>query len=477
MGVNTKGSRTLAVRGVLFGLAALAAGIFGGAPAAMALVPVGTELGTGMQCPNDVDFAPYNFSKTPNNPNQLPNKDDYDIDHNGNGKFDFDPNVVCWRLGATDGYLKMPGANGEDESVYTFGFMELFERNPDEPDVPQKFVFTKEENQHNSGGPPYTGPQLFDKRFHATLPAPTVRIRKGQKLYLTVTNVGVYVRPDLDDPHTLHFHGFRNASAAFDGVPELSWAVPAGGSSTTYFYQVEHEGTYAYHCHVEPTEHIGMGMVGTLVVEAEIPGYVYDPVPEGPDFSFDKEYVLHVHDVDSRMSHNLETVQEGSNKWHDWTPNFFTLNGRVYPETLLPDNDPAMLNHASEYFEDYIAQPYSSLITANAGDRILLRLQNLTYQSQSFTVPGIPMHVVGEDATPLVGPDGSDISFKRVAYNILGGEEADVILDTTNVPPGTYWLYARELYSQSAVPRALKETGSHEGNYVNRGLITRIDLQ
>ena len=45
---------------------------------------------------------------------------------------------------------------------------------------------------------------------------------------ITLTNLGLSVRPDLVDGHTIHWHGFRNAIPLFDGVPELSIAVPIG---------------------------------------------------------------------------------------------------------------------------------------------------------------------------------------------------------------------------------------------------------
>ena len=53
-----------------------------------------------------------------------------------------------------------------------------------------------------------------------TFPAPTIAVDEGDELYLTLTNVGMAMRPDLFDPHTVHWHGFPNAAPIFDGVPE-----------------------------------------------------------------------------------------------------------------------------------------------------------------------------------------------------------------------------------------------------------------
>ena len=41
------------------------------------------------------------------------------------------------------------------------------------------------------------------------------------------------------------------------------------GATLTYYYKINEPGTYMYHCHVEATEHMQMGMLGNL--------YVYRP--------------------------------------------------------------------------------------------------------------------------------------------------------------------------------------------------------
>ncbi len=38
------------------------------------------------------------------------------------------------------------------------------------------------------------------------------------------------------------------------------------GASLTYFYNLVEPGTFMYHCHVEATEHMQMGMLGNLYV-------------------------------------------------------------------------------------------------------------------------------------------------------------------------------------------------------------------
>jgi len=101
-----------------------------------------------------------------------------------------------------------------------------------------------------------------DERQH---PAPLMAIDEDDEFFLTLTNVGMIMRPDLFEQHTVHFHGYPNASAFYDGVPDASVAINIG-ASFTYYYLAPDAGTYFWHCHITPPEHLQMGMVGQLYV-------------------------------------------------------------------------------------------------------------------------------------------------------------------------------------------------------------------
>ena len=99
----------------------------------------------------------------------------------------------------------------------------------------------------------------------AKFPAPTLTFQEGDEVWLSLTNVGMIHRPDLFDQHSVHWHGYPQASAIFDGVPQASATVQMG-STFTYYYKVNDPGTFMWHCHVEATEHMEMGMLGMLNV-------------------------------------------------------------------------------------------------------------------------------------------------------------------------------------------------------------------
>lgn len=96
-------------------------------------------------------------------------------------------------------------------------------------------------------------------------PAPLIAIDEDDELFLTLSNPGMIMRPDLFEQHTVHFHGYPNASSYFDGVPDASIAINIAGSFT-YYYTAPDAGTYFWHCHITPPEHLQMGMVGQLYV-------------------------------------------------------------------------------------------------------------------------------------------------------------------------------------------------------------------
>ena len=142
---------------------------------------------------------------------------------------------VCGHLAAGDGWV----LRADGGRYYTFGFSDM--TNVSNDDVVLKGL------------------------FNAKWSAPTLAFREGQQVYLALSNVGLLLRPDLFDPHSVHWHGFPQAAPIYDGVPEASATVNTG-STFTYFYKVNDPGTYIYHCHVEASEHMQMGMLGNLYV-------------------------------------------------------------------------------------------------------------------------------------------------------------------------------------------------------------------
>jgi FtsP/CotA-like multicopper oxidase with cupredoxin domain len=350
---------------------------------------------------------------------QCPGDVDGDAVPDGEGG---DPAVVCKHLAAGDGWAVM--ADGKE--LYTFGFSDVTGLDPE-------LVMTA-------------------SMLAAHQPAPTLELREGDRLYLTLTNVGMMMRPDLFDAHTVHFHGFPNAAAVFDGVPEASISINMG-SSLTYFYEIVEPGTYLYHCHFEATEHMQMGMLGQLFVKPAQDGqtrtwggrtysrFVYNDGDGSTGYH--KAYALQLNSFDHVFHEQHIAVQPLP--FASMTGTYAFVNGRGYPDTVNPDPLPA----AMENMRGIPAQPLSALVTldrATEGTTLLLRFSNVSV-TELFTVTalGLPMRVVGQGARILRGPGGKDLSYETGAVTLGGGETADVLVETSGVPAGTYFLYTTNL--------------------------------
>src|SRR5438445_12937768 len=71
--------------------------------------------------------------------------------------------------------------------------------------------------------------------LNGNIPAPLMAFDEDDEFFLTLSNVGMIMRPDLFEEHTVHFHGYPNASSYYDGVPDATWAINIGGSATYYY--------------------------------------------------------------------------------------------------------------------------------------------------------------------------------------------------------------------------------------------------
>jgi FtsP/CotA-like multicopper oxidase with cupredoxin domain len=317
--------------------------------------------------------------------------------------------------------------------------------------------------------------------MNGNIPAPLMAIDEDDEFFLTLTNVGMIMRPDLFEQHTVHFHGYPNASSFYDGVPDASVAINIG-ASFTYYYLAPDAGTYFWHCHITPPEHLQMGMVGQLYVrprQNRVSGSLYaalqqqqndlrtacnsavdilcsNPLPavntgamgggkyayndgDGSTY-YDVEYPIQIHGFDPNfhfvgMTFNPEGFSDMKDK-------YFLLNGRSYPDTVTT----GPLQTVSADGVGHFSQPLPAIITLKAGQKALLRISDLDVtEYQTLASLGIPMRVIGYNAKLLRDQAGNNLSYTTNSITLGGGESLDVILDSTGVPAGTYYLYTPNL--------------------------------
>jgi FtsP/CotA-like multicopper oxidase with cupredoxin domain len=355
-------------------------------------------------------------------------------------------------LAGTDGWMYLPPSPAippfhpdvlapDPFTTYIFGFRNV-----------TGLTDTQKTNQKNKAQ--HTAPLFWADQYDG-----------GNEFRVQLTNLGLALRPDLFDAHTLHWHGFRNVIPFFDGEPTGSVAVPSG-RDFTYVYRPRDPGTYMFHCHVEDVEHVHMGMTGLVFVRplqdgTSIGGFTKFMYNDGDGSTgFDREFAMMLTEVWAESHWADAHIQLP--EWSDYRADFSLLNGRVYPDTIAPNapiNAAASVNSLAVHTDatgDLIApaghpelqyQPHSSLVNCNANERIALRFANLGFREQAMTLTGIQMRVVGRDATPMTGRDGTDTSYETDTINIGPGESFDVVFTAPPYQgPGgfdTYMLYNR----------------------------------
>jgi FtsP/CotA-like multicopper oxidase with cupredoxin domain len=384
-------------------------------------------------------------------------------------------NVVTKTLVATDGWVSGPddatvaGAAWPDNlapanrNYYIFGFAEggQFET-PDQngwssiwtgdPKPGLEPTFDVDGGTTQSGLPQVlvdpSGNPIYDANFRlsalrgqANFSAPILYFHEGDDIRITLWNGGLPQRPDIVDTHTIHWHGFPNQIPYFDGVPSGSLSVPQGRNLVyRYLPYRGMAGAYMYHCHVGDVEHVQMGLQGIVFIRpyqnfgyggqpvtrsgqivlghtpaADRLGYVYN---DGSGVTaYDREFAFIIDEIDTRI--HWDDSHLGDQDFTEYAPKFFTLNGRSYPDTILPNGpkafdqvtprfgktplwldpaNPAYATHAKRLGN----QPWSSLMQANEGETVLLRFSNLGYQEHSMELQGLAFTVVGKDAKSLL---------------------------------------------------------------------------
>jgi FtsP/CotA-like multicopper oxidase with cupredoxin domain len=333
--------------------------------------------------------------------------------------------------------------------------------------------------------------------MNGNIPAPLMAIDEDDEFFLTLTNVGMIMRPDLFEQHTVHFHGYPNASSFYDGVPDASVAINIGGSFT-YYYLAPDAGTYFWHCHITPPEHLQMGMVGQIYVRprqnrvpvgsslraplvaqltdpnsqrirsdcvndilctSPVPAantvvQTVDPLTKNPTLyayndgdgstAYDVEYPIQIHGFDPNfhfvgMTFNPEPFTDMKDK-------YFLLNGRSYPDTVNPNPIYTQVADGSNHY----AQPLPAIVNIPAGGKALLRISDLDVtEFQTLASLGIPMKVIAINARLLRDQTGANMYYNTNSVTLGGGESVDVILDatdtTTYMKGNVYYLYTPNL--------------------------------
>lgn len=430
--------------------------------------------------------------------------------------------IKCQHIGGGDGFATM----GDGHQIYLFGFAPLSglgdPANPStapgiltgRPGTQTPAVFNDTTSTNTQRARVEPADIMNNGVLYSNAPAPLMAIDEDDEFFLTLSNVGQIMRPDLFEQHTVHFHGYPNASSFFDGVPDASVAINIAGSFT-YYYTAPDAGTYFWHCHIAPPEHLQMGMVGQIFVRPRqnrvaAGASLYDALKAANDANRVRindtatstagscsdilctgatplpivttatqpaggaMYAYNDGDGSTRYDYDVPIQMMGFDPnfhfvgmtfnpeaFSDMKDKYFLLNGRSYPDTINANvNNGAAAGVGGPVPNGPLAtlgadgasrpsQPLHTLITldkTNGKTRALLRISNLSVTEHStLATLGIPMKIIAQNARLLRDMAGNNLYYDANSITMGGGESTDVILDATDVPTGTYFLYSTNL--------------------------------
>lgn len=270
----------------------------------------------------------------------------------------------------------------------------------------------------------------------ARLPGPTIVARQGETLIINLTN-------ELTEPVSLFFHGQEGVQVqqgpnllpvqpqydtggkliAFTNVAGHPGNTDGMPTSISYVFTATKPGTYLYESGADVRKQVPMGLYGALVVlpsdyDAATPGYK-TAYGWGTGTDYDREYLLIVSEIDPDLN---DAVEQG--RPYDvraYKPRYWTINGRMAPDTMFPHNVPYLPN-----------QPYGSMVMLEPGEKVLLRYVGAGVESH-------PLHPHGNH-TRLVALDGrllrngtQDLSYRRFTVLVGPGQTYDQIYTWTGL--------------------------------------------
>ena len=183
--------------------------------------------------------------------------------------------------------------------------------------------------------------------YNGTSPGPTIECVEGDRVRIFVTN-------KLPEHTAVHWHGILLPNG-MDGVSGLTQPPIQPGKTFVYEFEMKKSGTFMYHPHADEMVQMAMGMMGLLIVH-----------PKDPEFMrVDRDFVFLLNAFDIEPGSATPRI----NTMLDF--NLWCWNSRVFPGI-----DP---------------------LVARSGDRVRIRVGNLTMTNHPMHLHGVDFEVTGTD--------------------------------------------------------------------------------
>jgi len=183
--------------------------------------------------------------------------------------------------------------------------------------------------------------------YNGQSPGPTIEVVEGDRVRIFVTN-------RLPEHTSIHWHGQRLPNG-MDGVAGLNQPSIKPGQTYVYEFAAQRAGTFMYHPHADETTQMAMGMMGFWVTHSR--DLKFMPV--------DRDYVflLNAYDISPGSYTPKVSTMLDFNLW--------TFNSRAFPGTAP--------------------------MVARLGERVRVRVGNLTMTNHPIHLHGHEFVVVGTD--------------------------------------------------------------------------------
>jgi manganese oxidase len=183
--------------------------------------------------------------------------------------------------------------------------------------------------------------------YNGQSPGPTIEVVEGDKVRIFLTN-------KLPEKTSVHWHGQRLPNG-MDGVSGLTQPAIEPGKTFVYEFEARRTGTFMYHPHADEMMQMAMGMMGSWITH-----------PKNPkQMAVDRDYVFLLNAYDIEPGSYLPKTNTMLNF------NLWTFNSRAFPGT--------------------------SPIVAKQGEKIRVRVGNLTMTNHPIHIHGHEFEVTGTD--------------------------------------------------------------------------------
>ncbi len=183
--------------------------------------------------------------------------------------------------------------------------------------------------------------------YNGTTPGPTIEAVEGDRVRILVTN-------RLREHTTIHWHGILLPSG-MDGVGGLSQPQIPPGETYAYEFTLRQHGTHMYHPHADEMTQMAVGMMGMFIIHPSNA----EQMPVDRDYCF----VLH--------------------------------NWALHPGTYRPD--PSILQDFDLWTFNSKVFPAIDPVVARTGERVRVRMGNLSMWNHPIHMHGVQFWVTGSD--------------------------------------------------------------------------------